>query len=273
MRSRTAAALLALVAAVVLAACGARATIFGREYEYEEDLTLSLDGSATVVVNASIPALATLHGLPVAADLRTRADVLTSQVRDLYTTPYSDVVRVNAWSRHGRRFVGVRLIVRDVRALPKAAPFAWARYELRTDEHQTTFRETLSKPPAGAPPPARVGLTGDETVAFRLHLPARIRFHNAWDPRTGKSRPPSRGNILTWEQRLADRRAGEPIAYAQDRSPDVMEVRMDKDSILYRTLWLFGFAFLAALAVLGGLIWLTVRRGGGGGGAETEAQR
>ena len=35
---------------------------------------------------------------------------------------------------------------------------------------------------------------------------------------------------------------------------------MDKESILYRTLWLFALAFVAAVAVLGGLIWLTMRR-------------
>ena len=36
---------------------------------------------------------------------------------------------------------------------------------------------------------------------------------------------------------------------------------MDRQSILYRTLWLFGIAFAAALLVIAGLIWLTMRRG------------
>ena len=40
-----------------------------------------------------------------------------------------------------------------------------------------------------------------------------------------------------------------------------VEVRMDSESILYRTLYLFGVAFLAAVAVLGLLIWLTMRKG------------
>jgi hypothetical protein len=35
---------------------------------------------------------------------------------------------------------------------------------------------------------------------------------------------------------------------------------MDRQSILYRTLWLFGLAFLAALLVIGGLIWMTMRQ-------------
>jgi hypothetical protein len=40
-----------------------------------------------------------------------------------------------------------------------------------------------------------------------------------------------------------------------------MEVRMSSQSILYRTLFLFGGAMLAAFAVLGLAVWLTIRRG------------
>jgi hypothetical protein len=109
-----------------------------------------------------------------------------------------------------------------------------------------------------APPPQ---WRGDELVAFRLHLPARIRFQNSRYLDGGASRPASRGNIVTWEQRLHQRLEGKPIAYAEDKTPDVMEVRMDRESILYRTLWLFGIAFGAALLVLATLIWLTVRKG------------
>ncbi len=36
---------------------------------------------------------------------------------------------------------------------------------------------------------------------------------------------------------------------------------MESQSILYRTLWLFGGAFLAAVIVLASLIWWTMRRG------------
>ena len=42
---------------------------------------------------------------------------------------------------------------------------------------------------------------------------------------------------------------------------------MDPESILYRTLWLFGIAFAAAVLVLVGLIWLTIRKGAGRGRA------
>jgi len=149
--------------------------------------------------------------------------------------------------------------VPDIHSLPKAAPFSEARYELIAQGEQVTFRHTLSKPPPPVRPPPV--WRGDEIIAFRLHLPARIRFQNSRYLDGGASRPASRGNIVTWEQRLQQRLEGRPIAYAEDRTPDVMEVRMDRESILYRTLWLFGIAFAAALLALAGLIWLTMRRG------------
>jgi hypothetical protein len=252
MRSRFPAALLALVLAAAAVGCDGRGTFLSRQYEYEEDLTLSLDGSATLVVNASIPALVLLRGLPLDADPHARLDRLASRVRELYTSPYADVVRVTQWTRLGRRFVGVRLRVPDIRSLTKASPFSWATYDLRPVDGQHVYKEMVGAPPVRSGTLADVGLTGTELVAFRLHLPSHIRYHNAKDIDTGVGRSVQRGNILTWEQRLSDRVLGTPVA---------MEVRMDSESILYRTLWLFGIAFLAAVAVLAFLIWLTMRKG------------
>jgi len=258
MHSRARAALLAIVMATAVAACGLRSPL-GPDYEYEEDLTLSMDGSATLVVNASVLALDALKGFSFDPDVNAHTDQLRDDVRARYQSPYATVGRISTWTRHGRRFVGIHLSVPDVRALPNAAPFAWATYELRPDGELVTFRQTLSKPPAPASAP--LAWRGDELVAFRLHLPARIRFQNSRYLDGGASRPASRGNIITWEQRLLQRLEGKPIAYAEDRTPDVMEARMDRESILYRTLWLFGIAFVAALLVLALLIWLTMRRG------------
>ena len=58
---RGAALVAALMLSLMAAACGGQ--MFGRVYEYEEDLYVSLDGSAELIVNASIPALVTLRGL------------------------------------------------------------------------------------------------------------------------------------------------------------------------------------------------------------------
>jgi hypothetical protein len=270
------AAVLAITMAAV-AACNGQRGPLGPQYEYEEDLTLRLDGSATLVVNASIPALIALRGLPLNPDPRARGDELKKQVQNLYTSPYTKVGRINTWARQGRRFVGIHLSVTDIRSLPQTAPFAWARNELRQEGEQIVFRETLSTPQAPPDGLAKAGLTGEEIIAFRLHLPARIRFQNSHYLDRPESRPASRGNIVTWEQRLGQRLEGKPIAYAEDRTSNLMEVRMDKESILYRTLWLFGLAFLAAVLVIAGLIWLTMRRGGGSEtetkGSETEIQR
>jgi hypothetical protein len=258
------AAAVAIVLAALVTACNGGSGLLGplsTEYEYEEDLKIGLDGSATLIVNASIPALVALRGLPLNTELAARGDQLKNQIRDLYASDVTRVGRIGNWTRHGRRYVGIHLTVSDIRALPKVAPFSWARFELREDGEQVVFRETLSKPAAAPGALAKAGLTGDEIVAFRLHLPARIRHQNAHYLDRPDSRPASRGNILTWEQRLGQRLEGQPIAYAEDRTPDVMEVRMDRQSILYRTLWLFGLAFLAALLVIAGLIWLTMRRG------------
>jgi hypothetical protein len=263
MRSRTHALLLAaLVAAAALAACGPGSSLLSPPYEYEEDLTLKLDGSGTLVVNASIPALIALHGLPLNPDPRTRADETRRRLREVYTSPQTQVLRVNTWTKYGRRFVGVRLRIPDIRALPKAAPFAWSSYDLHQEDGHHVLRHTLGAP---APPPGSTpdaGWNGNELVAFRVHLPSRVLFYNARDvDDPSRIRTIDRGNIITWEQRLADRLQNKPIASAEDRAAGVMEIRMDSQSILYRTLWLFALAFTAAVAVLALLIWLALRRG------------
>jgi hypothetical protein len=93
-----------------------------------------------------------------------------------------------------------------------------------------------------------VGWDGSELVAFRLHLPSKIAYHNA-----GKDNL-LRGNILLWEQLLSARLAGDRLE---------MEARMEPTSILYRTLWLFAGSMVAAFAVLGGIIWWVVKKGKG----------
>jgi hypothetical protein len=252
MRSRLRAALLALVMAAAAGGCNGRNGLLAPQYEYEEDLTLSLDGSATLVVNASIPALVALRGFTLDTSSNARLDRLAARVREAYASPYAEVVRVAQWTRSGRRFVGVRLRVPDIRNLSKAGPFSWATYDLQAGAGQHVFRETVRGTATTSRAPGDVGLTGDELVAFRLHLPSHIRFHNAKDIESGEGRSVQRGNIVTWEQRLSDRLRGTPVQ---------IEVRMDSESILYRTLWLFGFAFLAALCVLALLIWITIRKG------------
>jgi hypothetical protein len=253
-----AAGLLACVAAS--AACG-RAL---RQYEYEEDVTLDLDGSATVVVNASLASLYALRGLDFGLDPRGRVD--RAKIREAYESPVARVTRVSRpWRRHGRRFVQVRLEVDDIRALPRAAPFAWSEYRLDLRGDLYWFRQTVGPPPSvPAATLARIGWTGGELVAFRLHLPSVVEYHNVRHLETDAPGEVERGNILRWEQRLSDRLNGVTLE---------MEARMQTESNLSRTVGLFALAFAAAVAVITGLIWLAVRRDARRERAEAGASR
>jgi hypothetical protein len=78
-----------------------------------------------------------------------------------------------------------------------------------------------------------------------VHPPSRINFHNS-------PQGVERGNLLVWEQALRDRLSGAPLR---------MEARMQTESILYRTLWLFAGTFIAAMLVLASLVWWVSRKG------------
>lgn len=256
MRSRRHAAQIALAVAFLVSllagtSCTAVGQRFARQYEYEEDVTLGLDGSAVVTINSSIPALVALHGMKLPANSRTRID--RDEVRAQLQSPVYDVTRVSrTWRRHGRRFIQIRIEAPDVRRLSQAPLFAWGRYELASKDGNSIFRGRVTGGKRAAVPEAR--WDGSEMVAFKLHLPSRIFYHNVRDIETNQTGEVERGNIVRWEQRLSDRLAGVPVE---------MEVRMDSESILNRTLWLFAGAFGAAMFVLAMAIWWVVRRGRG----------
>ena len=135
----------ALVAALMLllmaAACGGQ--IFGKVYEYDEDLYVSLDGSAELIVNASIPALVTLRGLDLPLDPGVRFD--TDRIRSAYASPLTEVTRVSRpWRRQERRFVQVRLRMKDIRRLSEVAPFSWSTYELAEKEGLAVYRQHIA---------------------------------------------------------------------------------------------------------------------------------
>jgi hypothetical protein len=233
---------------VAIAACGGRG--FGRQYEYEEQLYLSADGSAAVVLNASVPALIALRGL--ALDPAPRARIDRGQVREMVSEPGLEITRVSRpWRRNGRQFIQIRAEIDDVTRLGATRLFQWSTYALTTGpEGAREYRQHVGAP-AGAPPPDS-GWDGRELVAFKLHLPSRIHSHNVRLLETNEPGSTERGNILTWEQHLGDRLAGKPLD---------IQVSMESGSILYRTLWLFGVSFGAAMALLVGIIWMVIRGG------------
>ena len=158
--------------------------------------------------------------------------------------PRSARKRISSSRRQGRRFVHVRLVVDDVRRLPETAPFAWATYALTRQGDQYIYKQTVGDP-AGRDV-GDVGWRGGEIVAFRMHLPARILYHDA------PSKQVERGNILVWEQSLAERLKGTPVG---------IEVRMESESILYTTVTLFGAMAVVVLSLFALIIWWVVRKG------------
>jgi hypothetical protein len=230
---------LCVLSSAASVACG---TNLFRQYEYEEDMFLSLDGSATITVSASIPALNALRGTSFDPSPNARTD--RDAIRKYFSSPVTRVIWVRPSRRNNRRFVHVRLEVSDVRRLNKAPPFAWSTYEFKRDNELYVYTQNVGASAGGSP--GAVNWNGRELVSFRLHLPSKIFDHdNGADFR--------RGNILVWEQPLTERLKGTPVK---------MEVRMETQSILYRTLWLFGATFLAVAVAFVLVIGWVLKRGG-----------
>ena len=101
-RSALAAAAIGLT---MLPACGGPGLF--RQYEYEEELYLSLDGSATMYVHSSIAVLNALRGASMDANPAAPVDV--EAVRAFFTSPVTRVTRVTRSTRRNRRYVHVRI--------------------------------------------------------------------------------------------------------------------------------------------------------------------
>lgn len=226
---------------IAASACGGG---LARQYEYEEEIYLSVDGSASVYVNTSLAALVSLRGVDLKIDPREPLD--RDVVRKIYNSDVAHVVRVSAWRKFGRRFVQVRLQVDDIAKLGQAPLFAWSTYQVDRLDDLLVYRQRLGA--SAARPVGSVGWNGSELVAVRLHLPSRIRYHNAGADNL------RRGNILAWEQTLAERQAGKPLE---------IEARIERTSILYSTLMLFAVSGGLALFVMVLIIWWLVRKGKG----------
>lgn len=230
----------ALLAVLTLSACGVSGLF--KAYEYEEEMFLALDGTASIYVNSSVPALNALRGTSLNTDPAVAPD--REAVRAIFESANAHVNRVTLSRRSNRRFIHVRVDVDNIERLNDTAPFSWSIYSFKRDGELFLYKQTVG--PAAGKDIGDVGWSGDELVAFRMHLPSKIVYHNA-----GPGNP-SRGNILSWEQSLRDRMKGVPLT---------LDARMETQSILYRTLALFGVTIVAALATLGLLLFWVIRRG------------
>jgi hypothetical protein len=184
-----------------------------------------------------------LRGFDLDVDPRARLD--RDDVRALYESPATRVMSVTTSRRDNRRYVHLRLETDDVRRLSEVTPFAWSRYAFERRDDVVVFRQAVGA--AAAREVGPVGWTGRELVAFRLHLPSRVPFHNS------PSREIQRGNIIAWEQPLVDRIKGAPVD---------IEVHLETESILASTLMLFALTVALAAAAFGLAIWWVMRRKG-----------
>ena len=138
----------------------------------------------------------------------------------------------------------MRLDVSSIEALSSAAPFAWSTYSFKRDGDLFYYKQNVGAV-TGAPV-GNAGWDGDEIIAFRMHLPSKIAYHNA-----GAGNP-GRGNILTWEQSLTERLSGALLT---------LDARMETQAILYRTIVLFGITFVVVAILFVVIIWRVLRRG------------
>ena len=234
-------------------ATAACSTFGSPKYEYEEQVYLEIDGRASIAIDGSLYAIGALRGITL--DGSASSGVTRDDVRRVYESANCRVDSVSRpWTRLNRRYVRLWVSVDDVRKMADCSLLGWSRVTFAPlDDDSVKYEQTVGGPAPGAEQAAKTtgtAWTGGEVVAFRLHLPSRIEFHNVKNL-DGSNGSEERGNILTWEQRLTDRLAGVPIT---------MTVEMGARSILNTTLWLFGGAFTAAVLLLGGIIWWVVRR-------------
>src|SRR5262249_58461692 len=127
-------------------ACG---TNLFRQYEYEEDMFLSLDGSATITLSASIPSLNALRGTSFDPSPNARTD--RDAIRRYFSSPVTRVIWVRPSRRNNRRFVHVRLEVSDVRRLNEAPPFAWSTYQFKRDDELYVYKQNVGAAAGGGP--------------------------------------------------------------------------------------------------------------------------
>ena len=229
---------LVLVSVLLSTACGG---IVSRKYEYEEEIFLALDGSASVYVNASVPALVALRGMNLPLDPAARLD--RQVVREIYTSPVTEVANVTTSRRDGRRYVHLRVNVADIRKLGDAAPFAWSQYRYQDKDGLFEYSQTVQD--SAGKEVGNIGWEDNELVAIRVHLPSKVEFHSS------PARTIERGNIIVWEQPLAQRQKGTPLE---------LTVRMQTESILFRTLTLFGMMMVAAALTFAAAIWFVKSR-------------
>ena len=130
-----------------------------------------------------------------------------------------------------------------MRSLERLAPFSWSTYRFAREGDVYEFKQAVGPPRGRSGERRRLGRKRTGGVPDALAQPDYVS-QRAFSP-------DERGNILEWEQTLADRLRGTPIE---------IDVQLETQSILARTLLLFAATIVAALVTLAVMIWWMARR-------------
>ena len=214
----------ALLLIALCAAAGCSGAGVFRQYEYEEELYLALDGSVTVNVNASVAALVALRGVDLDPD-PTRTD----RPRSAFARSSKVLARAprSAWRRRDlRRFVHASVESGERRSPVDARAVRLVDVSLRTQGRSaSSFDRWLDRLLASSS--SSIRWTGDEIVAFRLHLPSEIVFHNA-PSRRGRAREHSGVGAAACRATVGPScRDGSPPGNGIDSLHDAAAVRLD----------------------------------------------
>jgi hypothetical protein len=209
-------------------------------YEYEHEFWIRVDGSGSVNVTGRPDLWSAFKGIDIGGDSAVAA---SETLRRLFEQSGLQVRKITLTRRRGRPYLFVSADFTDFQRLSGSPAFPDLDVHLRPSGDRLDLEGTW-RCPSGSPdrpPPAADGL-----MAVRFHLPSKVYSHkNAF---AGVER----GNIVGWRQ---------PVAAALEGGRLEFGAVLDRRSILHSTVALFGGAVVGGLAILGGALFLTFRRG------------
>jgi hypothetical protein len=220
-------------------------------YEYEHEFWLNVDGSGSVYVTGQPWLWQAFKNVGTAADPEGTAT--PEAVRALFEKSGLRVRRTTLTRRRGRPYVFIAADFKDVSRLSETPAFPDLDVRLGGEGERLRLEGTWRA--TGTPAARR---EADGLMAVRFHLPSKVYEHkNASDG-------VERGNIVAWRQDVAAGLRGDGLAFG---------ATMDRRSILWSTVGLFGAAIVLALATLGAVLYVVVRKGRSATSSSSPASR
>jgi hypothetical protein len=209
-------------------------------FEFEHEFWLRTDGSGSFVITAPPWVWNAVKDVGDSANIEATVNERTVAV--LFENSAISNLRVRKVTREGRAYITAAADFSDINALAGTRAFPDLEVGLRREGERLRLAGAWRRPAKGG------GAQGDDSglMAVRFHLPSEIFEHrNAFEG-------VERGNIVSWRQDLRRGLSGSPVEFG---------ATMGTTSVLRATLGLFALAILAGLALMGGVLYLFVRRG------------